>query len=94
MEVCVIGAGYVGLVTGTCLAYLGRTVTCVDIDERKIKMLREGQATIYEPGLPALIAQGVQRGFLNFTTDFAAAVGRAEVVFIAVGTPPQQPEIR
>jgi UDPglucose 6-dehydrogenase len=89
LEVCVIGAGYVGLVTGTCLAYLGRAVTCVDIDERKIEMLREGQSTIYEPGLPALTAQGVQRGFLNFTTDFAAAISRAEVIFIAVGTPPQ-----
>lgn len=88
MEVCVIGAGYVGLVTGTCLAYLGRSVTCVDIDERRIGMLSEGRTPIYEPGLEQLMAQGVQRGLLRFTTDLAAAVRRAEIVFIAVGTPP------
>lgn len=88
MEVCVVGTGYVGLVTGTCLAYLGRSVICVDIDERKIQMLREGKSPIYEPGLDQLIATGIQRGNLQFSTDLAAAVKESEVVFIAVGTPP------
>src|SRR6187401_1699196 len=69
LEVCVIGTGYVGLVTGTCLAYLGRSVICVDIDERKIEMLRGGTSPIYEPGLDALIASGIDRGNLSFSTD-------------------------
>lgn len=89
MDVCVIGTGYVGLVTGTCLAWLGRSVTCIDIDERKIGMLREGRAPIYEPGLEPLIASSIQRGNLRFTTDLAEGVRAAEVIFIAVGTPPQ-----
>ncbi|MBL8188065.1 MAG: UDP-glucose/GDP-mannose dehydrogenase family protein [Acidobacteria bacterium] len=88
MEVCVVGTGYVGLVTGTCLAYLGRSVVCVDIDERKIQMLREGKSPIYEPGLDQLITTGVQRGNLRFSTDLASAVKESEVIFIAVGTPP------
>jgi UDPglucose 6-dehydrogenase len=88
MEVCVVGTGYVGLVTGTCLAYLGRSVVCVDIDERKIRMLREGKSPIYEPGLDQLITTGIQRGNLRFSTDLASAVKESEVVFIAVGTPP------
>lgn len=88
MEVCVVGTGYVGLVTGTCLAYLGRSVVCVDIDERKIQMLREGKSPIYEPGLDQLIATGIQRGNLRFSTDLASAVKESEVIFIAVGTPP------
>lgn len=88
MEVCVLGTGYVGLVTGTCLAYLGRSVVCVDIDERKIKMLREGRTPIYEPGLEPLIHIGLQRGNLKFSTDIAASVRESEIIFIAVGTPP------
>ncbi|MEP7338156.1 MAG: UDP-glucose/GDP-mannose dehydrogenase family protein [Acidobacteriota bacterium] len=88
MEVCVVGTGYVGLVTGTCLAYLGRSVVCVDIDERKIQMLREGKSPIYEPGLDQLIATGIQRGNLRFSTDLAGAVKESEIIFIAVGTPP------
>ncbi len=88
MEVCVVGTGYVGLVTGTCLAYLGRSVVCVDIDERKIQMLREGKSPIYEPGLDQLIATGIQRGNLRFSTDLASSVKESEVIFIAVGTPP------
>lgn len=88
MEVCVVGTGYVGLVTGTCLAYLGRSVVCVDIDERKIQMLREGKSPIYEPGLDQLITTGIQRGNLRFSTDLASAVKESEVIFIAVGTPP------
>ncbi|MFN0108052.1 MAG: UDP-glucose dehydrogenase family protein [Blastocatellia bacterium] len=88
MEVCVVGTGYVGLVTGTCLAYLGRSVVCVDIDERKIEMLRSGKSPIYEPGLDQLIATGIQRGNLRFSTDLNSAVNESEVIFIAVGTPP------
>ncbi len=88
MEVCVVGTGYVGLVTGTCLAYLGRSVVCVDIDERKIEMLRKGKSPIYEPGLDQLITHGIQRGNLRFSTDLNAAVNASEIVFIAVGTPP------
>lgn len=88
MEVCVVGTGYVGLVTGTCLAYLGRSVVCVDIDERKIQMLREGKSPIYEPGLDQLISTGIQRGNLRFSTDLNAAVKESEIIFIAVGTPP------
>jgi UDPglucose 6-dehydrogenase len=88
MNVCVVGTGYVGLVTGTCLAYLGRSVACVDIDERKVEMLSAGQSPIYEPGLDGLITSGIQRGNLRFTTDIDAAVKSAEVIFIAVGTPP------
>lgn len=88
MEVCVIGTGYVGLVTGTCLAYLGRSVVCVDIDERKIKMLRDGMSPIYEPGLEALIASGLHRGNLRFSTDLSEGVRQSDIIFIAVGTPP------
>ena len=88
MEVCVVGTGYVGLVTGTCLAYLGHSVVCVDIDERKIEMLRSGRSPIYEPGLDQLIASGLQRGNLRFSTDISKPVKESEVIFIAVGTPP------
>jgi UDPglucose 6-dehydrogenase len=89
VEVCVVGTGYVGLVTGTCLAYLGHSVVCVDVDERKIETLRKGQSPIYEPGLDQLIAIGLQRGNLRFSTDLAKPVKESEIIFIAVGTPPQ-----
>ncbi len=88
MEVCVVGTGYVGLVTGTCLAYLGHSVVCVDIDERKIEMLRKGKSPIYEPGLDQMIAHGTQRGHLSFSTDLSKPVRESEIIFIAVGTPP------
>lgn len=88
MEVCVVGTGYVGLVTGTCLAYLGHTVVCVDVDERKIETLRKGKSPIYEPGLDQLISNGLQRGNLRFSTDLSKPVKESEVIFIAVGTPP------
>ncbi len=88
MKVCVIGTGYVGLVTGTCLAYLGRSVVCVDIDERKIRMLQDGRSPIYEPGLQPLIAVGQQRGLLRFSVELKEAVKESEIIFIAVGTPP------
>jgi UDPglucose 6-dehydrogenase len=89
LEVCVVGTGYVGLVTGTCLAYLGRSVVCVDIDERKIRMLQKGNSPIYEPGLSELISSGQARGLLRFSTDLPASVKASDIVFVAVGTPPQ-----
>lgn len=88
MQVCVVGTGYVGLVTGTCLAHLGRNVICVDIDENKIAMLREGKSPIYEPGLEPLISSGLHRGNLEFSSDLPSAVKKSEIIFIAVGTPP------
>lgn len=88
MQVCVVGTGYVGLVTGICLAYLGHSVTCVDIDERKIAMLKDGKSPIYEPGLDGLLAICQQRELLNFSTDLPATVKQSEIIFIAVGTPP------
>jgi UDPglucose 6-dehydrogenase len=88
MKISVIGTGYVGLVTGTCLAESGNDVICMDIDERKIEMLNAGIVPIYEPGLEELIKRNVAHGRLNFTTDMAHAVMNADIIFIAVGTPP------
>ncbi len=86
-HIAVIGTGYVGLVTGTCFADLGNKVTCVDIDEHKIQILREGGVPIYEPGLQEMIARNVAAGRLSFTTSYAEGLREAEFVFIAVGTP-------
>jgi len=88
MKISVIGTGYVGLVTGTCLAEIGNQVTCMDIDERKIEMLNDGKVPIYEPGLEELIKRNTAHARLSFTTDMASAVRNADVIFIAVGTPP------
>jgi UDPglucose 6-dehydrogenase len=87
MRIAIIGTGYVGLVAGTCFADSGNDVTCVDIDERKIRMLQAGEVPIYEPGLEELIRKNVRERRLAFTTELAEAVGPAQVVFIAVGTP-------
>jgi UDPglucose 6-dehydrogenase len=87
MRIAMIGTGYVGLVSGACFAEFGPEVTCVDVDADKVARLTRGEIPIYEPGLDALVARGVQAGRLRFTTDLAAAVGDADVVFIAVGTP-------
>jgi UDPglucose 6-dehydrogenase len=88
MRVTVIGTGYVGTVTGACLAFLGHKVTCVDTDQAKIDKLRMGETPIYEPGLVELIALARDRGGIDFETDLSAPVRESDVVFIAVGTPP------
>ena len=88
MKLVIIGTGYVGLVTGTCLAETGNDVTCVDCDARKIQGLVRGEAPIYEPGLAELISRNAAVGLLHFTTDLAAAVAEAKIIFLAVGTPP------
>ena len=88
MRIAVVGTGYVGLVAGTCFAESGNTVTCIDIDERKIQRLKEGILPIYEPGLDELLKRNVADGRLHFTTNYADCIGDAQVVFIAVGTPP------
>ncbi|HTA45268.1 MAG TPA: UDP-glucose/GDP-mannose dehydrogenase family protein [Bryobacteraceae bacterium] len=88
MRVTVIGTGYVGTVTGACLAYLGHRVTCVDTNQAKIDKLRMGETPIYEPGLEELIALAKQRGGIDFETDLEGPVKASDVIFIAVGTPP------
>ncbi|MBL8897207.1 MAG: UDP-glucose/GDP-mannose dehydrogenase family protein [Planctomycetes bacterium] len=88
MKITVLGTGYVGLVVGTCFAESGNDVICVDIDERKVKMLQEGQIPIYEPGLEELVKRNVEDGRLRFTTDVEQAVKESLIQFIAVGTPP------
>jgi UDPglucose 6-dehydrogenase len=90
MKVGVIGSGYVGLVAGACLAESGNDVVCADIDEGKIAGLNQGEIPIYEPGLEPLIERNLAAGRLSFTTDVAAAVRASHVIFIAVGTPPDE----
>lgn len=87
MKVTVFGTGYVGLVTGTCLADVGHDVLCVDIDQKKVDNLKNGIVPIFEPGLDSIVKQAVQNGLLNFTTDMDLAVNHGELQFIAVGTP-------
>jgi UDPglucose 6-dehydrogenase len=87
-NIAVIGTGYVGLVSGACLADFGNTVTCVDVDEKKIEGLRAGQIPIFEPGLSDVVARNVAAERLSFTTEASRAIQAAEVIFIAVGTPP------
>jgi len=87
MRIAIIGSGYVGLVSGTCFADFGHVVTCVDMDESKIAALEAGKMPIYEPGLSNLVETNVREERLTFSTDFAAAVDKAEAVFIAVATP-------
>ena len=89
MNIAIVGTGYVGLVTGTCLADIGHRVICVDRNADKIRSLRNNHVHIYEPGIEPLVKKNQQEGRLSFTTDLAAAVQQANVVFIAVGTPPR-----
>ncbi|MCA8980167.1 MAG: UDP-glucose/GDP-mannose dehydrogenase family protein [Planctomycetes bacterium] len=88
MRIAVVGTGYVGLVAGTCFAESGNNVVCIDVDQEKIDKLRDGIVPIYEPGLEELLRRNVHDGRLSFTTDYATGIDRAQVVFIAVGTPP------
>jgi UDPglucose 6-dehydrogenase len=90
MHIAVVGSGYVGLVTGACLADFGMDVSCVDKDERKINMLKEGRIPIYEPGLDTLVAKNEKSGRLHFTTELKEAIEKSLAIFIAVGTPPRE----
>lgn len=89
MQICVVGAGYVGLVTGACFASLGNKVICVDIDKEKIRSLRKGVCPIYEPKLEEMIRDEARKGRLDFTADLKSAVKKCAAIFIAVGTPPK-----
>ncbi|MFN6536243.1 MAG: UDP-glucose dehydrogenase family protein [Nostoc sp. EkiNYC01] len=88
MRVCVIGTGYVGLVTGACLAHIGHDVICVDNNEEKVKLMKSGQSPIFEPGLSEIMQSAIQTEKIHFTSDLAAGVAHGEILFIAVGTPP------
>ena len=90
MKIAVIGTGYVGLVAGACLAESGNDVICADIDESKIKRLNSGEVPIYEPGLEPLIKRNLRAGRLRFTTEVGKGVESSTVIFIAVGTPPEE----
>lgn len=89
MDICIVGTGYVGLVTGACLADLGNKVTCVDIDKNKVGCLKKGVIPIFEPGLKELVARNKKEGRLDFTTSLSQGVKNSLVIFIAVGTPPK-----
>ncbi len=90
MKVTIFGTGYVGLVTGACLAEMGNHVVCVDIDAGKVERLKQGDIPIYEPGLEPLVKQNFAEGRLAFTTDAAPAIAHGDIIFIAVGTPPDE----
>ncbi|MEM6598908.1 MAG: UDP-glucose/GDP-mannose dehydrogenase family protein [Cyanobacteria bacterium P01_D01_bin.36] len=87
MRVCVIGTGYVGLVTGVCLSHIGHHVICVDNNEEKVQLMKSGQSPIYEPGLSDLMKSSMESGNLEFTSDLGAGVSHGDILFIAVGTP-------
>src|SRR4029453_15293249 len=88
MKIAVIGTGYVGLVTGTCFAETGNTVTCVDIDAAKVKKLSGGEITIYKPGLEKLFLRNLREGRLKFTTDLAEGIKDSLLIFLALPTTP------
>ena len=90
MNIAIVGTGYVGLVSGTCFADTGVNVTCVDVDAKKIERLNNGEIPIYEPGLDELVKKNVAAGRLKFTTDLASVLDDVEIVFSAVGTPPDE----
>ena len=90
MKVAIVGSGYVGLVTGTCFAEVGIEVTCVDIDQKKIENLKNGIIPIFEPGLDEMVLRNMKKGRLQFTTDISEALENCEVLFTAVGTPPDK----
>jgi UDPglucose 6-dehydrogenase len=88
MKIAVVGTGYVGLVTGTCFAETGNNVVCVDIDEAKIASLKAGKITIYEPGLEQLFDRNIEQGRLTFTTELREGIKDAQIIFLALPTPP------
>ena len=90
MKIVIVGTGYVGLVSGTCFSEMGVDVTCVDVDRKKIDKLQQGIIPIYEPGLEELVCKNVNAGRLHFTTDLREILDEVEVVFSAVGTPPDE----
>ena len=90
MNIAVVGTGYVGLVSGTCFAEMGANVTCVDIDQRKIESLKNGKVPIYEPGLDEMVLRNYREGRLHFTTELTSCLDDVEIVFSAVGTPPDE----
>ncbi len=90
MNIAIVGTGYVGLVSGTCFADTGANVTCIDVDAAKVERLKNGDIPIYEPGLDELVVKNVKAGRLKFTTDLASVLNEQEIVFSAVGTPPDE----
>ena len=90
MKIAIIGSGYVGLVTGTCLADVGFEVICVDIDQEKTEQLKKGKSPIYEPGLEEMLERNIQKGRITFTTSLVSILDDVEVIFSAVGTPPDE----
>ncbi|HPF89971.1 MAG TPA: nucleotide sugar dehydrogenase, partial [Flavobacteriales bacterium] len=88
MNIAVVGTGYVGLVTGTCFAETGNHVVCVDINTEKVQMMKDGKVPIYEPHLDVLFERNIRQGRLRFTTDLAEALEKAQIVFLALPTPP------
>ena len=90
MKITIIGSGYVGLVSGACFADVGNTVLCLDVDARKIAMLNAGGIPIHEPGLDNMVVRNAQAGRMLFSTDYDVAVAHADVIFLAVGTPPDE----
>ena len=88
MKIAVVGTGYVGLVTGTCFAETGNDVTCVDIDKKKVARMQKGEVPIFEPGLELLFERNTRQGRLHFTTNLADAIKEAEIIFLALPTPP------
>ena len=88
MKIAVVGTGYVGLVTGTCFAETGNKVTCVDIDKSKVEKLSAGHITIYEPGLEKIFLRNIKEERLRFTTQLEEVIDEAEIIFLALPTPP------
>ena len=88
MKIAVVGTGYVGLVTGTCFAETGNTVTCIDIDQEKVNKLKNGKITIYEPGLEQLFERNIKQNRLMFTSSLSEGIEEADVIFLALPTPP------